>query len=57
MFLASDTYEASLTLAASETVLYGLNNPKKIIFQLLPDLDDAILSGTRMTKSGPFLWI
>ena len=57
IFLASDTYAASLTSAASETSM--ASTTLKILFhqKKLPDLDDFIPPGTKMTNSGPFLWI
>jgi hypothetical protein len=57
IFLASDTYAVSLTSAASETSM-ALTTLKTLSHQRkLPDLDDFIPPGTKMTNSGPFLLI
>jgi hypothetical protein len=56
IFLASDTYAASLTSAASETSMASMTS-KAPFPQKLPDFDDFIPTGTKMTNTGPFLRI
>jgi hypothetical protein len=56
IFLASDKYAASLTLAALETSMASMTS-KAPFPQKLPDFDDFIPTGTKMTNTGPFLRI
>ena len=54
--MALETFTASLTLAASATSMASATS-KALFPQKIPDLDDFILPGTKMTNTGPFLWI
>jgi hypothetical protein len=57
IFLASDTYAASLTSAASEISMASMTFKTLFSLKKNPVLYDFIPPATKMTNTGPFLWI
>ena len=49
------TSAASTTSSASAASMASTTS-EALVYQKLPDLDDWIVPGTKMTNGGPFLW-